>query len=71
MVDDPATQQYPTPRAVAGCDEVHVGRIRADRSRSNGLALFLAADNLRKGAATNAVQVAELLPPGNEAPAAR
>jgi len=61
VVDDPATQQYPTPRAVAGCDEVHVGRIRVDRSRSNGLALFLAADNLRKGAATNAVQVAELL----------
>jgi len=61
VVDDPATQQYPTPRAVAGSDEVHVGRIRADRSRENGLALFLAADNLRKGAATNAVQVAELL----------
>jgi aspartate-semialdehyde dehydrogenase len=61
VVDDPATQQYPTSRAVAGCDEVHVGRIRADRSRENGLALFLAADNLRKGAATNAVQVAELL----------
>ena len=61
VVDDPQTQQYPTPRAVAGSDEVHVGRIRADRSRENGLALFLAADNLRKGAATNAVQVAELL----------
>jgi aspartate-semialdehyde dehydrogenase len=61
VVDDPATQQYPTPRTVAGSDEVHVGRIRADRSRNNGLALFLAADNLRKGAATNAVQVAELL----------
>lgn len=61
VVDDPATQQYPTPRAVAGCDEVHVGRIRTDHSRENGLALFLAADNLRKGAATNAVQVAELL----------
>jgi aspartate-semialdehyde dehydrogenase len=61
VVDDPATQQYPTPRAVAGSDEVHVGRIRADRSRQNGLALFVAADNLRKGAATNAVQVAELL----------
>ncbi len=61
VVDDPDTQQYPTPRAVAGCDEVHVGRIRPDRSRENGLALFLAADNLRKGAATNAVQVAELL----------
>lgn len=61
VVDDPATQQYPTPRAVAGCDEVHVGRIRADRSRANGLSLFFSADNLRKGAATNAVQVAELL----------
>jgi len=61
VVDDPATQQYPTPRAVAGSDEVHVGRIRADVSRENALALFLSADNLRKGAATNAVQVAELL----------
>lgn len=61
VVDDPATQQYPTPRAVAGSDEVHVGRIRADTSREKGLALFLAVDNLRKGAATNAVQVAELL----------
>jgi aspartate-semialdehyde dehydrogenase len=61
VVDDPATQQYPTPRTVAGSDEVHVGRIRADHSREHGLALFLAADNLRKGAATNAVQVAELL----------
>ena len=61
VVDDPSTQQYPTPRAVAGCDEVHVGRIREDHSREHGLALFLAADNLRKGAATNAVQVAELL----------
>ncbi|MDQ6847118.1 MAG: aspartate-semialdehyde dehydrogenase [Candidatus Dormibacteraeota bacterium] len=61
VVDDPESQQYPTPRAVAGSDEVHVGRIRADGSRENGLALFLAADNLRKGAATNAVQVAELL----------
>jgi aspartate-semialdehyde dehydrogenase len=61
VVDDPATQQYPTPRAVAGSDEVHVGRIRVDRSRENGLALFIAVDNLRKGAATNAVQVAELV----------
>ncbi len=61
VVDDPATQQYPTPRAVAGSDAVHVGRVRDDRSRENGLALFIAADNLRKGAATNAVQVAELL----------
>ena len=61
VVDDPATQTYPTPREVAGSDEVHVGRIRRDPSREHGLALFVVADNLRKGAATNAVQVAELV----------
>ena len=61
VVDDPAAQTYPTPREVAGSDEVHVGRIRRDPSREHGLALFVAADNLRKGAATNAVQVAELV----------
>ncbi len=59
--DDPATQEYPTPLGVAGSDLVHVGRIRADRSREHGLAMFVVADNLRKGAATNAVQVAELV----------
>jgi aspartate-semialdehyde dehydrogenase len=46
---------------VAGSDEEHEGRNRTDESRENSLALFLAVDNLRKGAATNAVQVAELL----------
>jgi aspartate-semialdehyde dehydrogenase len=61
VVDEPGAQRYPTPRSVAGTDDVQVGRIRVDRGRENGLALFLAADNLRKGAATNAVQVAELL----------
>ncbi len=61
VVDDPAAQAYPTPREVAGSDEVQVGRIRRDPSREHGLALFVAADNLRKGAATNAVQVAELV----------
>jgi aspartate-semialdehyde dehydrogenase len=61
VVDDPAAQAYPTPREVAGSDEVHVGRIRRDESREHGLALFVVADNLRKGAATNAVQVAELV----------
>ena len=61
VVDDPATQQYPTPRSVAGTDVVQVGRIRSDPGRDNALALFFSADNLRKGAATNAVQVAELL----------
>jgi aspartate-semialdehyde dehydrogenase len=61
VVDDPATQRYPTPRGVAGSDDVQVGRIRRDTGRDNGIALFFSADNLRKGAATNAVQVAELL----------
>ncbi|MHB8718171.1 MAG: aspartate-semialdehyde dehydrogenase [Candidatus Dormibacteria bacterium] len=61
VVDDPRAQRYPTPRAAAGTDLVHVGRIREDRSREHGLSLFFSADNLRKGAATNAVQVAELL----------
>jgi aspartate-semialdehyde dehydrogenase len=53
--------EFPTPRDAAGIDEVIVGRIRADRTRSNGLALFLSSDNLRKGAALNAIQIAELL----------
>lgn len=61
VVDNPALQRYPTPRAVAGSDDVQVGRIRRNRGREHGLALFIAADNLRKGAATNAVQVAEML----------
>jgi aspartate-semialdehyde dehydrogenase len=61
LVDDPSAQSYPMPRSVAGTDEVQVGRIRRDETRENGLILFIAADNLRKGAATNAVQVAELL----------
>lgn len=61
VVDDPAAQQYPMPRAAAGSDDVQVGRIRRDTGTENGIALFFSADNLRKGAATNAVQVAELL----------
>lgn len=61
VVDDPAAQRYPTPRSVAGTDAVQVGRIRRDPGRENGVDFFFSADNLRKGAATNAVQVAELL----------
>ena len=61
VVDEPDRQLYPTPRDAAGTDDVLVGRIRRDHTRENGLVLFFAADNLRKGAATNAVQVAELL----------
>lgn len=51
----------PTPRAAAQTDHVLVGRIRPDRAGENGLALFLACDNLNKGAALNAIQIAELL----------
>jgi aspartate-semialdehyde dehydrogenase len=51
----------PTPKEAAGRDDVLVGRIRPDRSSENGLAFFLSCDNLRKGAALNAVQIAELV----------
>ena len=54
-------EDVPSPGKAAGRDEVLVGRIRPDRSTENGLALFVVADNLRKGAALNAIQIAELL----------
>jgi len=54
-------EECPTPGMAAGRDEVLVGRIREDRSVENGLALFVVCDNLRKGAALNAIQIAELL----------
>ena len=57
--DDPHAKIYPTPLHVAGKDEVYVGRIRDDLSSSHGLMLWLVSDNLRKGAALNAVQIAE------------
>jgi aspartate-semialdehyde dehydrogenase len=53
--------EVPTPQDAARCDDVLVGRIRPDRAAENGLALFLACDNLNKGAALNAIQIAELL----------
>jgi aspartate-semialdehyde dehydrogenase len=53
--------EFPTPRDAAGADDVLVGRIREDAAGANGLALFLACDNLRKGAALNAIQIAEVL----------
>jgi aspartate-semialdehyde dehydrogenase len=59
--DDPRAQVYPLALSAAGTDDVFVGRIRRDLSHERGIALWLAADNLRKGAATNAVQIAELL----------
>jgi aspartate-semialdehyde dehydrogenase len=54
-------EPFPTPAKAVGGDEVLVGRIREDTSTENGLALFLACDNLRKGAALNAIQIAELV----------
>src|SRR3954452_11695931 len=61
VVDAPANARYPMAIEAAGGDQVLVGRIREDRSRPNGLALWVVADNLRKGAALNGVQIAELL----------
>jgi aspartate-semialdehyde dehydrogenase len=61
VADDPAAGIYPLARDVAGCDDVVVGRIRRDPSHERCLNLWVVGDNLRKGAATNAVQVAELL----------
>jgi len=61
LYDDPAHKIYPTPLDAAGKDEVYVGRIREDESVPNGLNLWIVADNLRKGAALNAVQIAEEL----------
>lgn len=57
--DDGNAKVYPTPNQVAGKDEVFVGRIRKDPSTPRGLAMWLVSDNIRKGAALNAVQVAE------------
>ena len=57
--DDPKARLYPTPHHVAGKDEVYVGRIRKDLSSKNGIVLWLVSDNLRKGAALNAVQIME------------
>jgi aspartate-semialdehyde dehydrogenase len=61
VLDDPGDGIYPLPIAAAGRDEVLVGRIRRDPSHERCLNLWVVGDNLRKGAATNAVQVAELL----------
>ena len=55
-------EDFPTPHDATGIDEVLVGRIRRDPTVENGLVLFVVGDNLRKGAALNAIQIAELLP---------
>ncbi len=59
LLDDPTISLYPQPWSAAGTDEVFVGRIRRDASHPNGLVMWVVADNLRKGAALNAVQIAE------------
>jgi aspartate-semialdehyde dehydrogenase len=61
VLDDPAKREVPLALDIAGRDEVFVGRIRRDSSVPHGLNLWVVADNLRKGAATNAVQIAEVL----------
>jgi aspartate-semialdehyde dehydrogenase len=61
VVDDPSAGRYPMPVDAAGRDDVLVGRIRRDPSHERCLNLWVVGDNLRKGAATNAVQIAELL----------
>ncbi len=59
VTDDPASASYPMPIDAAGKDDVFVGRVRQNVSDPNALALWVVSDNLRKGAATNAVQIAE------------
>jgi aspartate-semialdehyde dehydrogenase len=61
VVDDPSNNVYPLAIDAAGHDETLVGRIRADESIASGINLWVVSDNIRKGAATNAVQIAEML----------
>ncbi|MBI4834029.1 MAG: aspartate-semialdehyde dehydrogenase [Planctomycetes bacterium] len=61
LMDDVSKELYPTPAELAGCDAVYVGRIRKDATVKNGLNLWVVSDNIRKGAALNAVQIAEIL----------
>jgi aspartate-semialdehyde dehydrogenase len=61
VVDDPKNGEYPMPIDVEGKDDVYVGRVREDESISNGINMWVVADNLRKGAALNTIQIAEKL----------
>jgi aspartate-semialdehyde dehydrogenase len=61
VLDNPQKGVYPTPLDAVDTDNVYVGRIRRDESVKNGVNLWVVADNVRKGAATNAVQIAQLL----------
>jgi aspartate-semialdehyde dehydrogenase len=61
VMDDPSAHVYPIATQAAGSDEVYVGRVRTDPSVQNGLAFWVVSDNLRKGAATNTIEIAEVL----------
>ena len=61
LIDDPANLKYPMPLETAGKDDVFVGRVRKDLSDDNGLTFWLSGDQIRKGAALNAVQIGEYL----------
>ena len=61
VVDDPSKNLYPHSLMAAGGDDVFVGRIRKDISSERGIEMFISSDNLRKGAALNAVQIAEVM----------
>jgi aspartate-semialdehyde dehydrogenase len=61
VIDDPSKSRYPLPVDAAGTDDVYVGRIRKDASHPNGIAMWVVGDNVRKGAALNTVQIAEIL----------
>ena len=61
VIDNPGEKQYPLPIHAAGKDDAFVGRIREDESIANGINMWIVSDNLRKGAALNAVQIAEIL----------
>ena len=63
LIDDPAAGEFPTPADVAGTDPTWVGRVRQSQDDPRALELFVCGDNLRKGAALNAAQIAELLVP--------
>lgn len=63
LMDDPASKTYPMPALLEGTDDTYVGRLRADSSVPHGVQMWVVADQLRKGAALNAVQIAELLLP--------
>ena len=61
LEDDPQNYVYPMPLESAGKDDVYVGRVRKDLANDNGITLWLTGDQIRKGAALNAVQIAEYL----------